>query len=388
MKPTSKKRFLIFVHFGFLLVGIITVLLGQILPILSKQLSLSDTEAGYFFIAQFSGSLLGVFLYNRGIKNFGFLKTLFAGFCLMAAGCLALNADGFLTSFSAILIYGTGIGLTIPTTNMLIAELDPSRSTANLSFLNFFWGAGAIASKPYVDFVGTVDSFFIPTVILSAALFLVGVVICFSQNVTAGKIHESPAVTDRSPIWKTPTAWLIAFFNFIQIGIESSVGGWITTFELRMAFVSPQKWLSAALIFFLFMVIGRGIAPMIVPFLTENALLMINLLMMTAGVIVIFLSSEFFVLILGAGILGLGTSSVFPTNMSRFTKIFGPESTRRATPVFVFGSIGGASMTWLVGYLSTAFGDLRSGFIAILIGCLILIFLQFLIARRSGRYYR
>ena len=380
--PISNKIFLMWLHIGFLLVGIITVLLGQILPILSKNLSLTDNQAGYFFIAQFTGSLSGVFLYNRGIKKIGFLKTLLIGFCIMTTGCFGLNAGNFMLCLPMVFLYGIGIGLTIPTTNMLVVELSPTKSTASLNLINFFWGIGAILCKPFVDFVGSLESFFLPTLLLSIFLLIIGLIIGFSTlNETPKRIEMENEFS--TPIWKTPTAWLIAIFNFIHIGIESSVGGWITTYQTRMSDSSPFLWLSAAFVFFLFLVIGRGTIPLIVKYLQENTLLFLNLLTMTAGVVLILLAQDFWILLFGAGILGFGTSSVFPTNMSRFTKIFGAESTRQATPIFVLGGLGGAFITWIVGFLSTTFQDLRIGFLAILTGCLILIVLQFIISQNK-----
>jgi fucose permease len=378
--PASNKKFLVWLHAGFLLIGIITVLLGQILPILSRRLSLNDSESGYFFIAQFAGSLLGVFLYNQGIKRIGHLKTLLIGFCLMSVGCLGLNADSFVFCLLMVLLYGIGIGSTIPTINMLVVELNPSKSSSLLNLINFFWGIGAILCKPFVDYIGSPESYFLPTVLLAILLFIFGVIIGFSkvsENLAKPEI-KTVLIT---PIWKTPTAWLIAFFNFIHIGIESSVGGWITTFENRLPDSSPLVWLSAAFIFFLFLVIGRGAALIFFRFLNENFLLFVNLVLMTFGAGLIFMANSFWFLLLGVAILGFGTSSVFPTNMSRFTKIFGVESARNATPLFVLGSLGGAFMTWLVGLISTTFGNLRIGFLVVLTGCVVLLILQIIISQ-------
>jgi fucose permease len=44
---------------GFFVIGVVTVLLGQVLPVLSKRLDLNDAQAGTFFLAQFLGSILG-----------------------------------------------------------------------------------------------------------------------------------------------------------------------------------------------------------------------------------------------------------------------------------------------------------------------------------------
>jgi fucose permease len=69
LQSAARKRLLFLLHAGFLLIGIVTVLLGQILPVLSKRLSLNDREAGYLFVAQFAGSLAGAFFIIESSKN-------------------------------------------------------------------------------------------------------------------------------------------------------------------------------------------------------------------------------------------------------------------------------------------------------------------------------
>ncbi len=381
MESISRKSFMISIHIGFLLVGVITVLLGQILPVLSNRLTLNDRDAGYLFIAQFAGSLTGVFLYNPSINKLGYLKTLIWGFCLMSAGCLSLNFDSFYTCLFAVYIYGIGIGSTIPTVNMLTVELNRQNSAASLNTVNFFWGVGAILAKPFVDLVGSNDSFLFPTVFLSVFLLIIGIVIGTSK-ITVNSERPEPEDGNSGRIWQSPTAWLIAFFNFVNIGIESSVGGWITTFQERIGDKSPFVWLSAAFIFFLLMVVGRGFAPLILRKTTENLLLFGNITLLIIGAILILLAQDFWLLICGAGVIGFGTSSIFPTNMARFTKIFGAKSTTNATPIFVLGTLGGAFMTWLVGFLSTYYENLRIGFIAILTSCLILMVLQTILSQK------
>ncbi|HXG83397.1 MAG TPA: MFS transporter [Pyrinomonadaceae bacterium] len=376
------KRLLVLLHAGFFLVGIITVLLGQILPVLTKRLTLDDREAGYLFVAQFAGSLLGTLFYNRIIEKFGYLKLLFGGFCLMALGCAGLNFNSLFATSAAIFIYGGGIGSTIPAINLLIIELNHQKPASALSIINFFWGAGAILCKPFVDFVGSRGNIFPPTVLLCFFLFAASTAFAISDFQKIFKINhknENTSDIDAVPIWTTTTAWLIAAFSFIHVGIESSIGGWITTYESRLIHDTNDGWLSAALVFFLFLLIGRGIAPVFFRLSSENTVLLCGLFIMTTGIILVLAAKNFTLLIVGTALLGFGTSSIFPTNMSRFTKIFGADSIKNATPLFIFGSLGGAFATWFVGFISTVYNNLRTGFTIILISCLMLVALQILL---------
>jgi fucose permease len=106
---------------------------------------------------------------------------------------------------------------------------------------------------------------------------------------------------------------------------------------------------------------------------------------MTSGILLILLTESFAFLLVSSAILGLGCASVFPVNMSRFTKVFGPGATRNAMPIFVLGGLGGAFITWLVGFTSTTFDSLRTGFLVLLISCVLLIVVQIILARVQSR---
>jgi len=62
--------------------------------------------------------------------------------------------------------------------------------------------------------------------------------------------------------------------------------------------------------------------------------------------------------------------------MVRFTRIFGPDSTRQATPLFIAGITGAASLSWLIGLVSTEFGSLRIGIVVVLIAAVLVLALQ------------
>src|SRR5580658_8481580 len=66
------------VHAGFVLAGIVTTLLGPILPILIARWSLSDERAGLFFVCQFGTSMIGVVSLGALIPRWGYKVTVAA----------------------------------------------------------------------------------------------------------------------------------------------------------------------------------------------------------------------------------------------------------------------------------------------------------------------
>jgi fucose permease len=169
---SSKLRLLkLLLHAGFFVSGISTVLIGQVLPILANKFSLNDEQSANFFPAQFAGSLIGTFLTTWFGRRSKFLASSLIGCFLMGAGILMLNFASFEVCLFGFFVNGLGIGLTLPSINMLVLELNRRRAAAALSVLNFFWGLGAIMSQPFVDFFSSGTNILTPTAVFVRPAF-------------------------------------------------------------------------------------------------------------------------------------------------------------------------------------------------------------------------
>jgi fucose permease len=368
----------ILLHIGFFASGIATVIIGQLLPILKVKFSLNDEQLGNFFPAQFAGSLIGTFLTNWFGKRNKFLLASLIGCFLMAAGILMFNLGSLELCFFGFFVNGLGIGLTLPAINMLILELNPMRAAAALSIVNFFWGVGAIISQPFVDYFSRGTNIFIPTLILSGILLAIAASLALIPKGVERKPSKSNETDDdfNMPIWTNPIAWAIAAFNFIHVGFESGIGGWLKTYTQRVESDAEINLLPPIFLFYVFFVVGRGVAPVFFRFLDENKMLILSLLTILLGMGILLSAKNVGLLSVGASIAGFGTSSIFPTNMSRFTKTFGASASRRAMPFFICGTLGAAFTTWLIGFMSNQFNDLRSGMFILLGSVIFLIVLQ------------
>jgi fucose permease len=376
---STKLRILkILLHAGFFASGIATVLIGQILPILSAKFSLNDEQTGNFFPAQFIGSLTGTILTNWFGKRNRFLLACLIGCFAMGCGVLMLNSSSLEVCLLGFFINGLGIGLTLPSINLLILELDPGRVVSTLSVLNFFWGFGAILSQPFVDFFSRGTNILTPTLILSVTLLTLGTgLLMIPKNIEQKPVSSEANVDDFSVlIWTNPVAWAIAAFNFIHVGFESSMGGWLKTYTQRIEGSEAPTLFPPIFLFFVFFLAGRGVAPVLFRFLSKNKMLLLSLLVTLAGVMVLLFARDILTLGIGASVAGFGTSSIFPANLSRFTGFFGPSASRRATPFFICGTLGAASTTWAIGYVSNHSNSLHTGMFLLFFSVLILIALQ------------
>ncbi len=352
--------------FAFVGIGVVTVLLGQVLPILSARLSLNDAQAGVLLSAQFSGALLGTLVVGRLIRRFGFEVAGLIGVVLIIVGLPGLNSAQYIVCWLGIFVYGLGIGVSIPAINLLTIEITPPESQSSaVNLLNFAWGAGAICSRPFVEAVSRDNSLTIVTIVVMIAHILSA--ICFIYVVRTLREtprYEAPSDTTTVRVWHNPRSWLFLLFAFFVVGIEGGMSGWLTTYSESLRAAGGPS-LNATVVYFSFFVFGRGVASVVSRRVSDNVLLSICSSIQLLGVFLIVISEP--LVLIGAAIAGLGSSAIFPTNMVRFAKIFGPSATRQATPMFVAGTSGAAIVTWMIGLISTEYGSLRFGIVVLLV---------------------
>ena len=373
----NDKTITILLHAVFFLSGIATVIIGQVLPILATRFELNDLQLGYFFPAQFAGSITGTLMTNWLGRQGRLIPATVAGGFLMAIGIAMLNLGSYELVLVAFLVNGLGIGLTLPAINVLILERSPENSASALNFLNFFWGVGAIVSKPLTDYTASGTSLFVTAIVLSAPLAILSIAMLILPSPAESRVTpKGESTEDLAPIWTNPLACAIALFGFIHVGFESGIGGWLTTYANRLEGSDATHLITPTFLFFLFFVIGRGVAPAFFRYLDENKVIFISLIVILAGLGLALTATATLELSLGAILCGFGTSSIFPTNVSRFSKTFGHAAMRRATPLFLAGTLGATTITWLIGFVSERMGDLRSGMYMLAASIVLLIILQ------------
>lgn len=382
-KQKNQLPLKITLHFSFFIVGIVTVLFGQIMPILSKDLQLNDEQSGFFATSQFVGSIIGTVSTAFLIRRIGFVKTLGIGFLLFVIGLGGLNAGGYQVSWVSVCLYGIGFGLAIPSTLMLTAALNPFKTASALNLMSFAWGIGAIASQPFVSFLGA-GRLTSPTLLLAAVslIFTVAYFFVFADHSAHSEASGSDS-TQKIPIWSNPKAWLIVAFGLFDVGIESGISNWLTTYSLRSDLPAEISGLSATPIFFVFFVLGRGSAAILARFLSNNHIIWASLTLTLLGTVLLMIATGWQTIFFSSAVLGFGLAAVFPTNMARFTETFGPSANDQTVPLFVMGSVGSITITWLIGYFSNAYNSLSAGLGVLLAAAVLLIVLQTLFQSRS-----
>jgi MFS transporter, FHS family, glucose/mannose:H+ symporter len=384
------RQFGFLLHFGFVLIGVVTTLLGPILPILAAKWSLDDAELGLLFTAQFTGAMIGAALSSRMIVQLGLLRLLVCGYALtaVAVACLGVGSWwlGLLAAFSA----GLALGFTTPAINLLIAQINPERPAAAVNILNFVWALGAVAGPPMIAFFGRDGH--LTQALIGLAVLLACVAFWTARRAVMNFVPGQPCqVPDQSEPkhfgpsvlrgWLSPYALLTDVLIFIYVGTETATSGWIATYALRLGESTSGFEMMTPSVFWAGLLIGRATAPAILVRVNDAALVLFGLVLGSSGLVLILASSNLLTVIFGAGLTGLGLASVFPTTFAIFARHFADRASKMVGSLFVIGGLGGALIPWFVGLISERFGDLRVGILVPALGVASMIALQICIIR-------
>lgn len=351
-------------------------MLGPLIPPLATTWQLSDAQAGALFTAQFISATLATLGSSQIVARLGTQRTLVTSFGLMAIGVAGLGAGGWGIGIVAVCSYGIALGLVVPTINLLIAEINPTRRAAALNVLNFAWSFGAIVSAPLITFLVRETSVVRPLLAIATLLFLTTILLLGSslpEQLSQPDIH-TPA---RKPAWTN--VWLIGLLAFLYGGTETPIAGWIASYALRVNEASAEMkslWALTPSIFWTALMTGRLLAPISFRYLAEGSVILSGLVLASVGIATLFFVSSPLLLLASVILIGLGLAPFFPTTVALFPQYFAGVSNKIAPLIFALGGCGGATLPWVVGVVSTQFGNLRFGLLIPLLCGVTMIALQ------------
>jgi FHS family glucose/mannose:H+ symporter-like MFS transporter len=363
---------------GFLLVGMLNTLLGPILPLLSARWRLDDAQAGRLFVAQFTGALLSSSVSGILRRRLGARFVLTFGYGLLAVSVFSLGLTDWLAGYISIICLGIGLGLTIPVTNLLIAELNSERRAAALNITNLIWSIGAIICPPFISLLAREGALARPLSIIAGlsaatAMGLARLAAPDASNPTeqSGKLKAGflSSLLQRKLL-------LISLLIFIYVGTETALGGWLASFVQRLdtSPESPRALISA--LFWAGLLLGRVVAPLALRRISDARLILLSLIAAVSGMTIILLISDLTFISTGTVLTGLGMAAIFPTTIAIFTQHFGSRASELSGAVFVSASLGASVFPWLVGLISSLAGGLRAGLGMLVFNGAVMIFLH------------
>ncbi len=358
-------------YVGFVLTGIVNTMLGPLLPWLTERWQLSDVAAGSLFTIQFAGGLAGGAVSGALAARYGTGTILATGHTLMAGGLASVAGGSYLVGAIGIAVAGLGLGLVIPTTNLMSARLSPHRPAAALGAVNLCWGLGA-AIWPLIVTAVTARAA-LGSALVGVGILLAAMALAVSRVPFPGDdVHVESGSESRSP----NLARLAMFGACVALysGSEAAFGGWITEYTRRVAQAgSAVRWEAAASAFWGGVTAGRAAAAIFLVRRMEGPALFAGLGVVFTSIALVLIVPHPLVILPLCAICGLGFAPVFPVTVAALAQEF---PARFAGPMVALGSAGAALLPWLVGVVSARTGSLTVGLATLLVSVMTLLVLH------------
>ena len=364
----SAASFTLFACALFIVLGVVTTLLGPILPLLSARWPVTTAQLGSLFFWQFIPSTIGTLVSGAALAKRGFRLGVVLGVTLCLVGVTGLIWADWNLGRAAVACYGLGLGIALPATNLAVAEANHARRAASVSLLNFAWGIGAISGPVLLRLTHSLTGFLTVLSVL-VALGLIGSALWEMPQKSAAHLAEGTPTLSSSSIWMV--APLIAVSMFLFCGVENTVAGWAATFAMP-SFADAFRATNANEAFWAFFLAGRALAPFALRRISEAKLLYVSIITATAGMLAFYFAAHAATILLACAIAGLGVGPGFPLLISRVSELIGPERPA-CTVCFAFAGVGAATVPSAVGLIGQRVGDSRAGLLIPLAGLVLLL---------------
>jgi fucose permease len=345
---------------GFLLSGFLLSLLGAILPAWGYHRDPPEfIAAGNYFLCLAAGIVASAVLARRVMERRG------VSFLLVSACALSCAALGYLALVSppasawwraaGLLALGTGAGLL----NMgLFHAISPDYQAQEAATINkggAWYGLGCVAATLLV--AGTFYAYSVPVILLLMAA-APAIFCALYAKVTYATAPEGAHPTMREALrdFRSPGAVLFALLLFFQFGNEWSLAGWLPIFLIRRVGLSPQSGLLILALYWLFLMLGRLGAVMVLPRVRHWRLLLGSLAAALFGCLILFSTKTGFGAISGAFFLGAGYASVYPLVAEAIGRRFPYYHPGFFNGIFSVALLGGLLAPATLGYAAAAWG--------------------------------
>ncbi len=352
--PISRRGMLFVLHPVFALTGVADAIAGPMLPSLARTFHLSDSESGVLLFCLFAGMAVGALL-CRG----NYARILVRGLLAMAITCGVFPwvPRPLLYPFGFLL--GASIGAPMTATSLFAGRNYPDRRASTLTMLNFTWSVGAMLAGLFAARILSVSSWSTVYLVLAG----VSAVAAIGVHFTIRDSSEAPRATAQyTGLRNFRLVSLFALFFFLEVGMESTFGAWISTYVLRTAQTAVTFAAGATAIYWGGFLLSRALSPLILLRIRPGRLLQTAVITALVAATLLVASSSLSMLAVAILLLGIALAPIFPVALAAFFDRARHSSDSRF--VLAVSGFGGSVFPALVGWISSYSGSLRTALIA------------------------
>ena len=381
MKKNNPILIVAIAYFTFLVSGIYNGAIGPLLGTFALQTHSTLAVIGGVITAIFLGGWVTQLISGPIADSIGNKIVLLFSLLMMAVGIAGFTlAHNLYWMFFFFAVSGVGQGGLNLTTNILVSNAYPEKSTSYLNLLHFFFGLGAFAGPALVSLILRLNGPDLMAEWIAAGLFMAAVLFYafFYQN--ERPVKEAVVLNDaakKTSLYRSPMLWMLGFMMLFYVGIEYGVGSWSTTFMNVTSGMLTEKGALVTSAYWGLFTIGRLSGAFLSRKMTIKKLLLLTTSSVLAAGIAFTLSLGSTIgTILSMVAIGLCLGPIFPTTVAFTTKAFAKDQGKAYGIVGSMSSLGGLSLPWIEGVLLEKQSPLAFALFVVLIIALMIVCFQ------------
>ncbi|MCX7604534.1 MAG: MFS transporter [Bryobacteraceae bacterium] len=335
--------------------GLLTALLGAVLPVWRYHLEPDYIQIGNYFLLQNLGILAGAAWGAKllGRRSIGHVLALGCGIAcaallVLAAFCPPASVWGRL---AGLLLTGAAAGVINQGGMHAIAPAYELHRTATLNLSGILFGAGCLVCALFVS-----GTFFVYTA--PSLLVLLAALPGLAAGVYA-RMPSAPEVLLPERGWrealeefKTPAAILFAALLFFQSGNEGALAGWLALFLTQRLGTSPATSLSLLALYWAALLLGRVAAQWALTRVPHGRMLAGAVAAQIFGCTALFFTDNLFGATVGVLLAGGGFSVILPLVLEKIGDRFPRYHPALFNGIFSVALTGGLLAPASLGYLA------------------------------------
>jgi fucose permease len=331
--------------------GMISAMLGTILPNLSERFHLTPTQNGTIAFAQALGLIIASVGVGPLLDGEGYKIGLLLGLALIAIALYVLpRSPGFRSILVLLFLLGVGGGIVVTGANALTSGVSEAHRATALNLVNLFFGLGGFAT-PFIS-ANLFKKNWVRLCFTVATLTIVALAVQAVTNMPAPTGAAGFVLADAGPVLGRPLLFLLGFFLFLYITCEVGVWNWLPRHLIAQGIPESSALNILSLGFALGLLAGRvGVAPIFTRVSAINVTLAASALMAVTTFFMLRASKPItaFALVFAAG---LSMAPVFPTTLAIVGTAF-PRMTGTAMGfVITCGWVGLAVSSRIIGAIA------------------------------------
>lgn len=321
-KYTKDPALLLVIFFAFFTNGMMSTMLGAILPFMKTEYGMSYTLSGLVLSAHQAGNLAACFvagflpyLLGRKKSTISLGAGIFIGMLLMT---VTGNPFVLVTAFA---LTGIGRGTMSNISNVVVSEITIDKAQS-LNILHATFAVGALLA-PFLTifFTGTLSAGWRLSAWL-VALSAFAMLVVFARSALSNEPAPREAAQKGEGFLSSLRFWICTGILFFYLCVEATVVGWLVTYFKDSGIMGASLAQSTSSLLWIMILIGRLLCAAFSQRMNKAGLVI--LMTISTGVFYLLMISTRDIRVIFPALMGLGISmaGIYPTTlacMGRFT---------------------------------------------------------------------